>query len=133
MAVEIILSIVLLTVFTMVLYYRVSFVKMPSSQDKEWTLEELQKYDGSDPSLPVYLSIKGHVFDVSKSRSMYSPPAGYSCFAGKDASKALGKSSLKPEDCVSDISELSEEELKTLDQWFAHYQKKYQLVGLLRQ
>ena len=33
------------------------------------TVEELAKYDGSDPKLPIYLAIKGTIFDVSKGKS----------------------------------------------------------------
>ena len=44
-------------------------------------------------------------------------------FAGRDASKALGKSSMKPEDLSADYSELMEWELKVLDDWLAYYTK----------
>ena len=44
-------------------------------------------------------------------------------FAGRDASKALGKSSLKAEDLSADYSELTEWELKVLDDWLAYYTK----------
>ncbi|KAF9377581.1 hypothetical protein BGX21_003159 [Mortierella sp. AD011] len=60
---------------------------------------------------------------------MYGPGGGYHCFAGKDASKALGKSSLKPEDCVADYSELNETERKTLDDWYIFFEKRYAIVG----
>ena len=44
-------------------------------------------------------------------------------FAGRDASKALGKSSMKVEDLSADYSELTEWELKVLDDWVAYYTK----------
>lgn len=37
---------------------------------KELTVEELIKYDGSDPAKPIYLAIKGTIFDVSKGGSL---------------------------------------------------------------
>lgn len=86
-------------------------------------MAELAKYNGSDPNLPVYVAIKGIVFDVSARREMYQPGKGYSVFAGKDASVALGKSSLKPEDAVADYSQLDEKELKVLDDWLSYYTK----------
>ena len=101
-----------------------SFSKM-----KKFTKEELSKFDATDPSLPIYLAIKGVVYDVSASRDMYTPPKGYSVFSGKDASKALGMSSLKVEDCIADYSDLSPEDMKTLDKWVEFFQKKYQIVG----
>ncbi|KAJ3012133.1 hypothetical protein HKX48_006437 [Thoreauomyces humboldtii] len=90
---------------------------------------ELSAHDGTDASKPVYLAVKGTVFDVSQARDMYAPGAGYHVFAGKDASKALGKSSLDPADCIPDYSDLNEEERDTLDKWEAHYRKKYTVVG----
>ena len=48
-------------------------------------------------------------------------------FAGRDASKALGKTSIKPEDLSADYSELTEWELKVLDDWLAYYTKVFLL------
>ncbi|KAH8917735.1 cytochrome b5 [Atractiella rhizophila] len=86
-------------------------------------------YDGSDPSLPVYVAIKGKVFDVSSNREAYAPGAGYNIFAGRDGSKALGKSSLKAEDAIADYSDLDSKELKVLDDWVLFFEKRYPIVG----
>lgn len=43
--------------------------------------------------------------------------------------QALGKSSLKPEDCIADYSDLTEKELEVLDQWHAFFSKRYNIVG----
>ncbi|KAG0212785.1 Bifunctional protein GlmU [Mortierella sp. GBA30] len=94
-----------------------------------FTAQELAQHDGTDPNAPIYVAIKGTVFDVSTKKEMYGPGAGYHCFAGKDASKALGKSSLKPEDCIPDISGLDEKERKTLDDWVIFFEKRYPVVG----
>jgi membrane-associated progesterone receptor component len=51
-------------------------------------------------------------------------------FAGRDASKALGKSSMKAEDLLADYSELTEWELKVLDDWVAYYTKVRFLMSL---
>ncbi|KAF9940179.1 hypothetical protein BGZ67_008220 [Mortierella alpina] len=96
---------------------------------KIFTPEELAKHDGTNASEPIYVAIKGKVFDVSTKKEMYGPGAGYHCFAGKDASKALGKSSLKPEDCIPDYSGLDEKEMKTLDDWVVFFEKRYPVVG----
>ncbi|KAI8881625.1 cytochrome b5 [Backusella circina FSU 941] len=93
------------------------------------TVSELKKYDGTDPSLPIYVGIKGDVFDVSAKREVYGAGNGYNVFTGKDSSKALGKSSLKIEDCVADYSDLTEKELQTLDEWHAFFSKRYNIVG----
>lgn len=54
---------------------------------------------------------------------MYGKGAGYNVFAGKDASKGLGMSSLDPKDAVSDYSSLNEAQIKTLDQWEGFFEK----------
>ena len=54
---------------------------------------------------------------------MVAPGKGYNVFAGRDASKALGKASMKAEDLSADYSELTEWELKVLDDWVAYYTK----------
>ncbi|PNH00377.1 putative steroid-binding protein 3, partial [Tetrabaena socialis] len=38
---------------------------------KTFTAEELLAYDGSDPSKPVYIAVRGDVYDVSASREFY--------------------------------------------------------------
>lgn len=38
-------------------------------------------------------------------------------FVGKDASRGLAKSSVKPEDAVAEWEDLSDEEKKVLDDW----------------
>lgn len=48
--------------------------------------------------------------------------ASYHVFAGKDASKGLGLSSVKVEDAVPDYSTLDEASMKTLDGWYEFYQ-----------
>ncbi|CAO1633139.1 unnamed protein product [Parajaminaea phylloscopi] len=98
-------------------------------KDDPITPEELAQYDGSDPEKPVYVAIKGLVFDVSAKREMYAPGKGYHIFAGKDGSKGLGSSSLKPEDAVADWSSLDDKQKKVLDDWVAYYTKRYNIVG----
>ncbi|KAI9295271.1 cytochrome b5 [Neoconidiobolus thromboides FSU 785] len=89
----------------------------------------LSKHDGSNEGLPIYVVIKGDVFDVSGNPSSYGPGGGYHIFAGKDASYALATSSLNPEDCHSDISNIDEEATNTLNNWHSFFSKRYPIVG----
>lgn len=86
-------------------------------KDDPFTKDQLAQFDGSDPEKPVYVAIKGQIFDVTPKREMYSPGKGYHIFAGKDGSRGLGMSSLKPEDAVSDWSVLDDKQKKVLDDW----------------
>lgn len=70
------------------------------------------------------------MFDVTHKRDVYGPPKGsYRLFAGKDASRAFGMSSLKEEDAVPDWSTLEPKEKKVLDDWFSFFRKRYNVVG----
>ncbi|KAL9932696.1 hypothetical protein V8E36_008395 [Tilletia maclaganii] len=100
-------------------------------KDDPFTPAQLAEFDGTDPSKPVYVAVKGTIFDVSERREMYEPGKGYSIFAGKDGSRGLGMSSLKPDDAVPDYSTLDDKQLKVLDDWLAYYTKRYNIVGKL--
>jgi len=102
---------------------------LPVRKDDPFTQDELKAFDGSDPAKPIYVAIKGTVFDVTRKCDTYGKGGSYSLFAGKDASRALGLSSLKPEDAVPDWSTLEEKDRKTLDDWHAFFTKRYAIVG----
>ncbi|KAJ7504845.1 cytochrome b5-like heme/steroid binding domain-containing protein [Mycena galericulata] len=98
-------------------------------KDDPFTLAQLKEFDGSDPSKPIYVSIKGTVFDVSAKAEVYGSGRSYNIFAGKDGSKGLGMSSLKEEHAVPDYSELNEADRKVLDDWHGFFTKRYNIVG----
>lgn len=50
-------------------------------------------------------------------------------FAGKDASRALASSSLKPEDCVPEWQDLDDMEKTVLEEWYTFFSKRYNIVG----
>ncbi|WPG99666.1 Hypothetical protein R9X50_00248500 [Acrodontium crateriforme] len=91
-------------------------------------LDFLAKCDGKNPEYPTYVAIKGTVFDVSGNKA-YSPDGSYHVFTGKDASRALAQSSLKPEDCRPEWDDLSDEHKKVLDDWYIFFSKRYNIKG----
>lgn len=50
-------------------------------------------------------------------------------FAGKDPSRALALSSLKPEDCVPEWEDLEDKYKTVLDEWHSFFSKRYNVVG----
>lgn len=84
---------------------------------------------------PIYLAIRGKVLDVSYGgKEMYGIGGPYHLFAGKDASKALAKMSFDQADIESsDLSDLTPEQLKTLQDWEKKFLevRKYPIVGEL--
>ena len=85
--------------------------------------------------LEILLALKGNVYDVSfGGKEHYGPGGSYHLFAGIDASRALAKMSFDPNDLnSSDLSDLTEEQLKILDDWEEKFQKKrlYPIIGKL--
>ena len=70
--------------------------------------------------LPYLLAADGQVGDLVFVISV---------FAGKDASRALAQSSLKPEDCRPEYEDLGEKEKTVLKEWFTFFSKRYNIVG----
>ncbi|MCJ1444437.1 MAG: hypothetical protein MMC23_004939 [Stictis urceolatum] len=104
-------------------------VKLDPPKDDPITVEELAKCNGTDPSKPTLVAIKGTVFDVTSSSSYNSETGPYRVFAGKDASRALGMSSVKPEDVSDKWEDLPDKEKKVLDDWMTFFSKRYNIVG----
>ncbi|ETN36766.1 uncharacterized protein HMPREF1541_09044, partial [Cyphellophora europaea CBS 101466] len=53
-------------------------------------------------------------------------------FTGKDPSRALAISSLKPEDCVPEWHDLEDVYKTVLSEWYAFLSKRYNIVGKVR-
>ena len=50
-------------------------------------------------------------------------------FAGKDPSRALAMSSLKPDDAVPEWDDLEDKYKTVLSEWFTFFSKRYNIVG----
>ena len=95
----------------------------------ELTVAELRAYDGSEDGKPIYVAVKGIVYDVTSGKSFYGLGGAYSLFAGRDASRALGKMSKNEEDVSGNLDGLTEKELGVLDDWEKKFQDKYPVVA----
>lgn len=78
------------------------------------TPEELLKYDGTDPTLPLYLAVNGQIFDVSEGKRIYAPGGSYHIFAGKDCARGYATGCFK-QDCTYDLRGLSDNDVKVGD------------------
>ncbi|KAJ8288715.1 hypothetical protein COCON_G00013740 [Conger conger] len=95
-----------------------------------FTDEELSKYNGHEEGLPIYMAVKGVVFDVTKGKDFYGKDAGYNALVGRDCTRAVAKMSLDPEDLTHDTTGLTEEQLDSLESVFSGtYKAKYPIVG----
>ncbi|KAI6246331.1 Damage response protein 1 [Erysiphe necator] len=97
----------------------------------------LLQYNGQK-DMPVYLSVRGKVFDVSLGRNFYGPGGPYENFAGRDASRGLAKGSFEAAMLTQDLngpldtlSDLTADELDSLKDWEGRFHEKYLVVGRL--
>jgi len=100
---------------------------------KKYAREELAKFDGSNPTLPILMSVKGKVYDVTAGKNYYGPGGGYHGFAGRDATRALLDLCFTDECLARGWEDVTEAEKKSLDDWVTFYdnEAKYPLVGEL--
>eukprot|EP00808_Paulinella_micropora_P008205 g45180.t1 len=97
--------------------------------EKTFKETDLREYDGNkDPKKPIYLCVKGLVFDVTSS-GKYAPDAAYTELAGRDSSRALalGKTEIKE----TRLDDLDKDAKKSLDEWMKFYWEKYPCVGYI--
>ena len=88
--------------------------------------------------MPVYLAVRGQVFDVSAGRNFYGPGGPYENFAGRDASRGLACGSFD-EDMLTkdlhgpldDLKGLGDDEMGALADWESRFTEKYMVVGKL--
>jgi len=105
---------------------------LPEAEERDYSLQELAVYDGSDPGKPLLIAIRGQVYDVTRGRDFYGPGGPYGMFAGKDCTRALAKVSFDAELFTSDIDGLKPDELDKLEEWVEMFEGKYRRVGRLR-
>ncbi len=104
---------------------------LPEAEERDYTLAELGAYDGSDPSKPLLVAIRGWVYDVGRGRDFYGPGGPYGMFAGKDCTRALAKVAFDPELFTGDLDGLDPDELEKLAEWIEMFEAKYRRVGRL--
>ena len=104
---------------------------LPEAEERDYSLSELAGYDGSDPTKPLLIGIRGHVYDVTRGRDFYGPGGPYGMFAGKDCTRALAKVSFDVEMFTGDIDGLEPDELDKLEEWIEMFEGKYRRIGRL--
>ncbi|CAK9230601.1 unnamed protein product [Sphagnum jensenii] len=96
-----------------------------------WTPVELARYNGSNPKLPLLLSILGSVFDVSKGHVHYGPNGSYHHFLGRDASRAFVSGNFTGAGLTDSLKGLTASEIKSIEDWRFFFSKTYIYVGKL--
>ena len=104
---------------------------LPEAEERDYSLQELAAYDGSDPGKPLLIGIRGQVYDVTRGRDFYGPGGPYGMFAGRDCTRALAKVSFDEDLFTGDIEGLDRDELDKLEEWIEMFEGKYRRVGRL--
>ncbi|KAL4958278.1 cytochrome b5-like heme/steroid binding domain-containing protein [Aspergillus filifer] len=109
----------------------------PAVVFRTFTPKTLLPFNGEN-NQPVYLAVRGRVFDVSPGRNFYGPGGPYENFAGRDASRGLAHQSFDREMLTEDLSgplddlkDLSADQLENLQGWEERFSEKYLVVGKL--
>lgn len=104
---------------------------------KTFTPPTLLPNNGEDGH-PVYLAVRGKVFDVTPGRNFYGPGGPYENFAGRDASRGLACGSFDREMLTEDLNapldtltDLDKEQMEALQSWEDRFNEKYLVVGEL--
>ena len=120
------------TIFEIFFPSKVATAGYQPKQIGEITLEEMSKCTGDDPFRPILVAVNGKIYDVTEARNFYGPGGAYNVYAGREAARALGKMSLAESECTAEITDLSEKEKTTLEQWETKFASKYKIVGQVR-
>ncbi|EFQ32409.1 cytochrome b5-like Heme/Steroid binding domain-containing protein [Colletotrichum graminicola] len=109
----------------------------PATVFRVFTPRALLPFTGEDGG-PVYVAVRGRVFDVTAGRNFYGPGGPYSNFAGRDATRGLAYGSFDEEMLTADldgpldtVDDLGPDEEEALRGWEETFESKYLVVGRL--
>lgn len=139
------LNITLLIIIVLGIYFRLRLEKPvaipstvpPPTVFRVFTPPQLIPFSGNN-NKPVYLAVRGKIFDVTPGRNFYGPGGPYANFAGRDASRGLACGSFDREMLTEDLhgpldrlEDLGSEEMEALRGWEERFNEKYLVVGKL--
>ena len=96
-----------------------------------FTVQELRKFDSSDPALPIYMAVGGYVLDVTASSKFYGQGAPRQIYAGRVASRALALQSTSEDDLNDETDDFTAVQLKALQDRIEFFLVKFPKVGVL--
>jgi len=106
--------------------------KATAEKSVKLTLAELSAYDGSDPSLPLYLSIRKRIYDMSSGSAYYGIGGPLNHMLGKEVTRALATGCFESTGLTSDIRGLEADQLTPINIWQDYIKKHYKVAGWLK-
>eukprot|EP00002_Diphylleia_rotans_P038949 TRINITY_DN8922_c0_g1_i3.p2 TRINITY_DN8922_c0_g1~~TRINITY_DN8922_c0_g1_i3.p2 ORF type:complete len:112 (-),score=16.97 TRINITY_DN8922_c0_g1_i3:105-440(-) len=79
--------------------------------------------------VPIYVAIKGRIYDVSPAAELYGPSGRLNVYAGREPNRAIAMGSDCLSDMVHDVSDLTAKQLRNLDAWEQDFQQRFLPVG----
>ncbi|KAN0031179.1 hypothetical protein ACTA71_010260 [Dictyostelium dimigraforme] len=109
-------------------------VQKPVYEKRDYSLKEIKDFKGIDETKPIFIAIKGKIYDVTGKKSTYGPGGSYHLFAGNDATVCLAKSSFEEVDLnqpwtTQSLEELTPDQKDSLKNWIDFFSERYSLVG----
>jgi membrane-associated progesterone receptor component len=131
------INFVLLALFFLLAYYRLRPtppVTLPKGPPpvvfQTYTPRTLLKNNGENGK-PVYLAVRGKVYDVSPGRNFYGPGGPYENFAGRDATRGLACQSFDEDMLTKDLDgplddckDLDKDQIENLNGWIERFDEK---------
>uniref|UniRef100_A0A1B6D4G8 Cytochrome b5 heme-binding domain-containing protein n=1 Tax=Clastoptera arizonana TaxID=38151 RepID=A0A1B6D4G8_9HEMI len=108
--------------------------QIPKLKKRDFTVEELRKFDGHGEDGRVLVAVNGKVFDVTLRGGLrfYGPGGPYSAFAGRDASRGLATFDVQGgKEEYDDLSDLNSMEMDSVKEWEGQFNDRYDYVGRL--
>ncbi|MCJ1335204.1 hypothetical protein MMC09_000472 [Bachmanniomyces sp. S44760] len=138
------INLILLSLLILIVYIRLRPQTAPTLPKapppivfRTFTPPTLQPYNGEN-GMPVYLAVRGKVFDVTPGRNFYGPSGPYANFAGRDATRGLACGSFDEdmltknlEGPLDDLEGLGDTEMGSLQDWEERFDEKYLVIGKL--
>ncbi|GMH42109.1 hypothetical protein BSKO_10028 [Bryopsis sp. KO-2023] len=78
---------------------------------------------------PIYLAIKGVIYDVSQAPELYGPDGPYHIFAGRECARSLAALDLSEKMLTDKTDDLDDKCQSTLSDWIAKFNTRYPVVG----
>lgn len=107
----------------------------PATVFRTFTPRTLLPNNGTNDK-PVYLAVKGKVYDVTPGRNFYGPGGPYENFAGRDATRGLACQSFDEEMLTKDLDgpldtceDLEADQIENLNGWVERFDEKVGLLG----
>lgn len=106
--------------------------RFASDGTRIFSAEELAAYDGQTGT-SIYISILGHVFDVTEGKQHYTSKGAYHHFAGRDATRSFVTGEKAKDKLTDDLDGLGDESLEEIATWYRFYDEHpvYRRVGRL--